>query len=181
MSNVISFPQSPLSPYLGPWVRDPLSVSRNKVVRLTLGADGLKKLWACDTIEERQRLLAEDPVLDDKYRAIAALGQSGMGGRMEISLQAIVWKASEIASAPTAGGPAASASAANWVFQVARVAANGKKVIVHATNLRPEKRGKPVAFVLRMSKQWLLMSEQYSAAQANIFPRSPVFRYYRSS
>lgn len=176
MSNVISFTQSPLSPYLGPWVRDPLSVSRNKVVKLTLGADGLKKLWACDSIEERQRILATDAALDDKYRAVAGLAQSGMGGRMEISLQAIVWKGSESASSPTAGAPTA-----NWEFQVARVAANGKKVIVHATNLRPEKRGRPVAFELRMSKQWLLMSEQYSPAQANFFPRSPVFRYYRPS
>jgi hypothetical protein len=171
MSNVISFTQSPLSPFLGPWVRDPLSVSRNRIVRLTLGADDLKKLWACDSMEERQEVLAADAALEDKYRAVTRLGQSAMGGQMEISLQAIVWKGSENSTSP----------AASWVFQVTRVAANGKKVIVHATNLRPEKRGKQVAFVLRMSKKWLIMSEHYSPAQANILPRSPVFRYYRPS
>jgi hypothetical protein len=46
MAEVISFPQSPLSPFLGEWIRDPMSVSRNKVARHTLGADGLTKLWA---------------------------------------------------------------------------------------------------------------------------------------
>jgi hypothetical protein len=176
MSNLISFTQSPVTPFLGSWVRDPLSVSRNKVVRLMLGAAGLKKLWACDSIEERQKILAVDAALDDKYRAVARLAQSATGSQMEISLHAIVWKGSENAFAPTTGAPTAS-----WVFQVVRVANTGRKVIVHAINARPEKRGKPVAFVLRMSKQWLLMSEQYSPAQANIFPRSPVFRYYRPS
>ena len=36
MGNVISFTPSPLTPFLGKWVRDPISVSRNKVASRTL-------------------------------------------------------------------------------------------------------------------------------------------------
>jgi hypothetical protein len=31
-----------------------------------------------------------------------------------------------------------------------------------------------------MQKQWLLISERYSGREAQLFPRSPVQRFYRS-
>jgi hypothetical protein len=122
-------------------------------------------------MNDRAEFLAMDSALEEKYRNVAGIAESQIGSQIEITLQSILWK----------GSDGSTRAPADWVFQITRAAAESRKVIVHSINLRPEKRGKPVAFVLRMNKQWLLMSEQYSGAQAGIFPRSPVFRYYRQS
>ena len=60
MSTVVPFSQSPLKPYLGEWILDQISISRNKLSRLLLGEDGVKKLWACGSIEELRQLAADD-------------------------------------------------------------------------------------------------------------------------
>jgi len=41
MSTVVPFAQSPLKPYLGEWILDQISISRNKLSRLLLGEDGV--------------------------------------------------------------------------------------------------------------------------------------------
>jgi hypothetical protein len=50
-----------ISPYLGEWILDQISISRNKLSRLLLGEDGVKKLWACGSIEELRQVAADDP------------------------------------------------------------------------------------------------------------------------
>ncbi|HLY00971.1 MAG TPA: hypothetical protein VKR56_00590 [Candidatus Cybelea sp.] len=40
-------------------------------------------------------------------------------------------------------------------------------------------RGSRMGLALRMTKEWLLVSERYYGRNAQLFPRSPVFRYYR--
>jgi len=169
MGNVISFSQSPLTPFLGKWVRDPISVSRNKVARRTLGDDGLKKLWACGSMQESLQCLEEDPALAEKYQALLQIG--GLGGQsdIEITLRTMVWNNS-------ATGPN---SIKTSVSQVIKVSAEGRKVIVESISLRAGAPDRHIGYVLRMSKQWLLVSERYYGAQARLFPRSPVFRYYR--
>jgi hypothetical protein len=122
-------------------------------------------------MEELTDCLKADPALAEKYQALLRVAGFGTGSHMAISLQAIAWQDANNAADP----------AASWVFPVLRVAAEGRKVIVHTVDTRPEKRGKPIAFVLRMNQQWLLLSERYQGAQARIFPPSPTFRYYRQS
>jgi hypothetical protein len=74
MGNVISFRPLPLSPFLGKWLLDPLSVSRNKVVKQTIGEADLKKLWACAAMEERAQSLADDAEFANRYRSVVHLG-----------------------------------------------------------------------------------------------------------
>jgi hypothetical protein len=166
MAKMINFPQSPLSPYLGEWIRDPMSVSRNKVGKRLFGADGLTKLWAFGSMTELTEYLASDPELAEKYRARAALGAES---HLQITPQTITFNRSGIGAIPAKVSQ----------FQVVRAVAEGKKVIAETIELTGARRGQRIGYVLRMNKQWLLMSEQYYGAQARIFPRSPVFRYYR--
>jgi hypothetical protein len=169
VAKVIEFTQSPLTPFLGNWARDPASVSRNKVAKRVLGEDGLKKVWACGSMQELTECLAADPALSEKYQALHRMGRALTGTHMEISLQAIVWKNS---------GEAAELTETR-VFTVLRVIAEGRKVIVQTVDTSRENRGKPVAYVFRMNKQWLFASERYRGANAQFFPPSPTFRYYR--
>ena len=168
MARIISFPQSPLSPFLGMWVRDPMSVSRNRVVKQMLGADGLKKLWAFGSMQELTEYLATDLDLAEKYRA---LGGWGTQSHLKITAQALTF------DKPGAGSIAAKTSS----FQIVKAVAQGKKVVAETIELTGARRGHRIGFVLRMNKQWLLVSEQYYGAEARLFPRSPVFRYYRPS
>jgi len=168
MSNVLNFPQSPLTPFLGEWARDPISVSRNKVARRILGEVGLKKLWACGSMTELTQCLAADPELAEKHQALLRIG---VESRMVVTQQTIAWNNAETASLP----------ARTNTFQVVKVAMEGKKVIVDTIELNGARRGRRAGHVLRMNEQWLLVSEHYYGAQAQLFPPSPVFRYYRPS
>jgi hypothetical protein len=168
MAKVIGFPQSPLSPYLGEWIRDPMSVSRNKVAKSKLGADGLTKLWAFGSMTELTEYLATDPELAERYKALAGIGRES---RLVVTPQTITFNNSGVASIP----------AKTSEFQVVRAVTQGKKVIAETIELTGARRGQRIGYVLRMNRQWLLMSEQYYGAQARLFPRSPVFRYYRPS
>ncbi len=171
MPNVIRFAASPLAPFVGRWVRDPLSVSRNKVVKRMLGSDGLQKLWACDSIQDRVQFLAEDQSLAEKYQALLRLSGLASESHLEVTLQTLTFN-----DAASASSPAKSSR-----YQVAKVTAEGKKVVVESVGLGIERQGRRIGYVLRMDKNWLLVSERYFGTQAQIFPRSPVFRYDRPS
>jgi len=168
MSPVIDFRQSPLSPFLGKWMLDPLSVSRNKVVKRALGGDGLKRLWACASMEERAECLAADSELAQRYDSVLGLGRKS---HLVVTLKALTWDYAQSGSLP----------AKTRVYPIVKVAVEARKVIVHGIDSRPELRGRAVCFVFRMSKRWLLVSERYSGRNAQYFPRSPVFRYCPST
>jgi hypothetical protein len=168
MAKVIGFPQSPLTPFLGEWVRDPISVSRNKVAKRMLGADGLRRLWAFGSMAELTDYLATDLELAERYKALAGIGGES---RLVVTPQTITMNNSGVASI----------SAKTSEFQVVRTVTEGKKVIAETIELTGARRGQRIGYVFRMNKQWMLMSEQYYGAQARLFPRSPVFRYYRPS
>ncbi len=166
MSNVIEFrPSSPLSPFLGEWALDPLSVSRNKVMKSALGEEGLKKLWACASMEERAQCLAADPELVNRYQAAVSPGRKRS---MVVTPEAITFHRSQFGTIP----------AKTTVLAITRVTTEGRKVIAHTVDTRPERRGHPIGYVFRWNKQWLLVSEQYYGREAQLFPRSPVHRYY---
>jgi hypothetical protein len=168
MSNVIGFKPSPLSPFLGKWVLDPLSVSRDKVVKRTLGQDGLKKLWACGSMEERAQCLAAEPELAKRYESVVRFGRES---HLVVTLQTIAWNYSQ----------SGYLQAETTVCPVIKVTVEGRKAIVHTIDSRPERRGQPVGYVFRLNRQWLLVSEQYKGLRAQHFPRSPIFRYYASN
>ncbi|HEY6447497.1 MAG TPA: hypothetical protein VIY53_13635 [Acidobacteriaceae bacterium] len=164
MGRVIDFRSSPLSPFLGGWALDPLSVSRNKVVKHALGEDGLKKLWACESMETRAECLAADPDLAARYDT---LRRSGNDNHLVVTLQTVTFHWSR------AGFPEGKVT----VYPVLRVSLEGRKAIVHTVN-GPERGNQPISYVFRFSRQWLLVSERYTGRAALYFPRSPVFRYY---
>jgi hypothetical protein len=164
MSKVISFPQSPLTPFLGSWAIDPLSVSRNKVVKRRLGEDGLKKLWSCPSLQERALCLASDPDLAQKYQELL---KTGIQRYLVVTPQTITWNRMQSTHFPEN----------TTVCPVLRVASEGRKAIVHTVDMRSGAQRVPVAYVFRMSGQWLLVSERYEGRRAQIFPRSPVHRY----
>lgn len=164
MGKVIDFRPSPLSPFLGEWLLDPLSVSRNKAVKHALGEDGLKKLWACGSMQERAEYLAANPELAERYKT---LRRSGTDSRLVVTQQSLTF------TWPRAGTPEGKTS----VFPVLRVAVEGRKAVVNTIN-GPERGNQPISYVFRFSKRWLLVSERYTGRAAQYFPRSPVFRYY---
>lgn len=166
MANVISFRPLPLSPFLGKWLLDPLSVSRNKVMKGRLGDEGLKKLWACASMDERALCLAGDPELASRYQFVLGLGRERS---LVLTRKAITFTRAQ----------SGTIQSKTTVLSVVRVTAEGRKVVVHTIDTRPELRGRPMAYVFRMNKQWLLVSERYSGREAQLFPRSPLHRYYR--
>lgn len=169
MSNVIEFkPSSPLSPFLGEWLLDPLSVSRNKVAKGRLGEEGLKKLWACASMEERAQCLAGDPELASRYQVVLSLGRKT---HMTVTPQAITWNRHQSGAVP----------AKTSVYVITRITTECRKVIAHTIDTRPERHGHPIGYVFRMSKRWLLVSEHYYGREAMLFPRSPVHRYYAAT
>jgi hypothetical protein len=171
MPNVIRFAASPLAPFVGRWVRDPLSVSRNKVVKRLLGVEDLQKLWIFDSIQDRMECLAKDQALAEKYQAILRLGGLGSESHIEVTLQTITFNDAAPASSP----------AKSSAHQVVKVTAEGRKAVVESVDLGVERHGRRTGYVLRMNKNWLLVSERYYGTRAQLFPRSPVFRYYRPS
>lgn len=166
MAKVIGFPASPLSPFLGSWLRDPMSVSRNKVVKNALGAEGLTKLWAFGSMQKLNEYLATDPELAERYRT---LGRSEVHAGLEVTPQTITF------FRPAGGSIPAKTSS----FQIVKTFAQGRKVVAETIELTGARRGQRIGYVFRMNKQWLLVSEQYYGANARLFPPSPVFRYYR--
>jgi hypothetical protein len=174
MAKVIGFPQSPLSLFLGEWIRDPISVSRNKVAKRILGAEGLTKLWAFGSMAEMSAYLALDPELAEKYRVLAGMSPES---RLVIAPQTMTWNNSGFWS----NSGIASLPATTSKFQIVKAVAEGKKVIAETIELTGARRGQRIGYVLRMNQQWLLASEQYYGTQARLFPQSPVFRYYRWS
>jgi len=164
MGKVIGFPQSPLAPFLGRWVLDPLSVSRNKAVKHALGEEGLKKLWGLASMEERAAYLAGDAELAARY---ASLRRTGNDSHLVVSPQTLTFMR------PQMGVVEAKTS----VFPVLRVSEEGRKAVVHTVN-GPERGNHAIAYVLRFSKGWLLVSERYFGRAAQLFPRSPVHRYF---
>lgn len=130
MGKVIGFPQSPLTPFIGKWLLDPLSVSRNKVVKRTLGEDRLKKLWAFDSMQERAEYLAADPELAARYDA---LRRSRNDSHLVVTQQTIAF------TWPRPGSPEGKTT----VYPVVRVSAEGRKAIVHTVN-GPERGNQPI-------------------------------------
>ena len=168
VSNVIEFRQSHLSPFLGEWLLDPISVSRNKVMKRVLGEDGLKQLWACASIQERTQCLAVDRDLTDRYQAAIRLAGDS---RMVVTPETVPFHRARGAAVP----------AKTSVYTITRVTTEGRKVTAHTVDTCTERRSHPVGYVFRMSKQWLLVSEQYYGREATYFPRSPVHRYYAAT
>lgn len=167
MGRVIDFRGSPLSRFCGRWLLDPLSVSRNKVAKHALGEEGLKKLWACGSMQERAECLAADPHLAERY---GTLRRSESDSHLAVTQQTITF------NWPRAGTPEGKTT----VFHVLRVSEEGRNVIVHTVN-GAERGNQPICYVFRFSKQWLLVSERYTGRVALYFPRSSVFRYYPSN
>jgi hypothetical protein len=165
MSTVVPFPQSPLKPYLGEWILDQISISRNKLSRLLLGEDGVKKLWACGSIEELRQLAADDPVLANKYQSLL---RNRTESRLKIASDNIAWNPPYGQSIPSI----------HFVYPVVRISPEGNAVVVHSLDPRAERRGRPAGLRLRMRKNWLLVSEEYFGRQADLFPRAQVLRFY---
>ena len=94
---------------------------------------------------------------------------NAMQSQIEVTLRTIAWSGSSTGLNPT--GPR--------VSQVIKVFAEGRKVVVESISLRAGAPDRHIGYVLRMNNQWLLVSERYYGAQTRLFPRSPVFRYYR--
>jgi hypothetical protein len=160
MSNVVQFPPSLLDQFLGEWIRDPLSVSRNKVVKRALGSENLKRLWDCGSMAEIHQVLQSDEDLASKYEALCRASEA----RLAVTRRNLTWVETGTAFVQ----PRSRSSL------ITRVSAEGRKIIVHST-------GSPTvrAYVLRMKKEWLLASQLFSGRNALYFPPSPVFRYYR--
>ena len=162
MNNVVGFPLSLLEPYLGTWIRDPLSVSRNKVAKRMLGQDGLRLLSGCGSMADVRLCLGNHVELAAKYEALCRLGSEG---RLIITKRDMTWTESE-----TEFKPARTANSA-----IVRVTTEGRSIIVHPPSARTVS-----GYALRKKNDWLLVSERYSGLNAIGFPRSPVFRYYRA-
>ncbi|MGA2758686.1 MAG: hypothetical protein ABSF08_00010 [Candidatus Cybelea sp.] len=158
---LLTFGPPELAPFLGKWIRDEISASR-KVANLTFGKETLKKLYACGSYAQLQRCLAEDPELAEKYkrRLDASGGESSfIVGPREIT------------------SDRASPDGVNRTtrYPVLGLHKEGRTTVVTSTY-----RGGPMGLELRMRKEWLLVSERYFGRAATLFPRSPVFRYYRA-
>lgn len=106
MHNVISFPPCLLEPFLGTWIRDPLSVSPDKVVKRMLGENGFDPPWRCGSIADIRQCLRDDVELAAKYAALCKLGSEA---RLIISRHLITWTedGTEYVPARTANSPIA--------------------------------------------------------------------------
>ncbi len=113
-------------------------------------------------LEVRQCLEA-DPALAEEYQARLKLGRETY---IMITHQAIMEYRAESRGLP----------AETITFRVMGVTTEGRKVVA-----RTVWQGKPTGKVLCMKNEWLVVSEQYYGKQAQFFPRSPRFRYYRAS
>ena len=165
MGNVIPFAQPFLKPFLGEWILDQVSVSRNKLSKLLLGEEGAKKLWACASIDEINQIVGADPELGDKYRAM--LGER-TEGRLTVAPAAILW------TPPRAGLAVATVLS----YPVMKIVRQGGAIVVHSLDPRPGRRGRPAGLRLRLSKNWLMMSEEFFGRKAEILPQAPALRFY---
>jgi hypothetical protein len=168
MSNVIAFKPSPLQPLLGEWFLDPMSVSRNKSAKAKLGAEGVKTLWACGSIEELRQVALQDPILWRNYQSVC---KGHTDDRVQIAAHGIVRISSNLNLMPPSV----------LVYPVMQIASEGQSVVVHSMDPRPGARGRRAGYRLRMRKGWLYMSEVYYGREIDLFPRSPIFRYYPAS
>ena len=162
MDNVVSLVPAPLRPFLGGWVRDPLSVSRNKVVKKRLGQEALQRLWSLGSIGEVRACLAAEPEFAARYDALLALSSEG---RLTVGPRQLIWSRSATRFIP----------AETRTSYITRVTVEGRKVIVAIAD-----GGTVAGYEFRKKAEWLLVSERYTPANARIFPRSPVHRYYRA-
>ena len=165
MNNVVAFrpsPPSALDPFLGTWIRDPMSVSRDKVAKRALGEGAVRRLWSCRSIAELRQCLQDDAGLAEKYAVLCA---SGAEGRLVIARRTLTFS-----RAATRFAEAHSVTSA-----ITRISAEGRMVIVHNA-LRSTVSG----HALRHKGEWLLVSERYAGRNALLFPPSPLFRYYRA-
>lgn len=160
MAKVVAFAPSPLTRFLGSWIRDPISVSRAKVAKRLLGEEGLDRLWACKSIEELRECLAADPPLAEAYGQCGSLSAGHL--TIERTQLAFVEEGSASLASETTGYPILSSEQ------------EGRSVAV-----RTSSRTGQVTFVLGMRHEWLIVSQRHHGAQARMFPRSPSFRYYR--
>lgn len=168
MSNVVAFKPSPLQPFLGEWFLDPMSVSRNKSAKAKLGAEGVKTLWACGSIEELRQVALQDPILWRNYQLVC---KNQTDDRVQINPKSIVRFSCNLNLMPPSVD----------VYPVMQIVAEGKSVVVHSIDPRPGSRRGRAGYRIRMHKGWLYMSEVYYGREVDLFPRAPVFRYYPAS
>ncbi|HLH91433.1 MAG TPA: hypothetical protein VKX28_23525 [Xanthobacteraceae bacterium] len=165
MSNVVAFSPSPpslLDPFVGTWICDPMSVSRDRVARRALGEGGVRRLWGCGSIAALRQCLQDDAVLAEKYAALCA---SSPEGRLVIARRTLTFSRSAMPFM----------EAQTVTSAITRVIAAGRMIVVHNAP-RPTVSG----HALRRRGEWLMVSERYANRNALLFPPSPVYRYYRA-
>jgi len=156
MSNVVPFrPRSPLSPFLGQWHLDPLSISRNKIAKRILGSDNVKMLWDCDSMDELIQAIRTCAELRAKYEQLLTYD---LGRSMLVAPQSI--------TRHTVGNP--SFPAETVVLPVLGVTTEGKNVVV-----KTKWHGRPCDYVLKMKSEWLMVTERM-----HLVPQL-VHRYHR--
>jgi hypothetical protein len=158
MAEVIQLPQSPLRPYLGLWRIDPLSVGRHKRSMSPLNDPGFAMLWQCASVDERHEMLAADAALAARYAERSA--------RIDRTLEVA---ATRLTFCGTTGGTPREATC-----PIVKITAEGRSVIAQVISRR-----QLIGYVFRRQQSWLVASERYYGRAATLYPRSPVFRYYR--
>jgi hypothetical protein len=158
VGELIPFPQNPLTPYFGVWCLDPLSVGRRKASTSPLRDPHFALLWKSASIAERHAKLAAHPALAQRYTALC---DSRRGHKLDVSAGFLVFQGTDFSAAPR-------------IYQVVKVTVEGRSVIAQVMA-----RGQSVGYEFRRQQSWILVSERYYGRAAALFPRSPVFRYYR--
>jgi hypothetical protein len=159
VAEVIVLPLSPLRPYVGLWRLDPLSVGRRKKSTSPLNDPGFAALWNCASILERRELLAADPALAQRYSAIS----TGRERQLEVSTARLIFHRTDPAGLPR-----------QETCPIVKATAEGRSVVAQVVT-----RAQLIGYVFRRQKSWILVSERYYGRAATLYPRSPVFRYYR--
>ena len=160
MVEVIPLPLNPLRPYFGVWHLDPLSVGRRKKSSSPLNDAGFTLLWKCASIAERRATLASDAALAHRY---AALCTSRAERKLEVSAARLIFRNTDAAGLPR-----------NESCPIVKIATEGRSVVAQVMT-----RGQGIGYVFRRLHSWILVSEKYYGRAATLYPRSPVFRYYR--
>ena len=158
MGEVIALPQSPLRPYLGLWRIDPLSVGRRKKASSPLNDPGFARLWACSSWAEQKALLDADPALAERYRARNAWNDR----TLEVTAAHLIFRSS------ANGAPREEAC------PIVKTTSEGRSAIAQVVT-----RNQLTGYAFRRQKSWILVSERYYGRAATLYPRSPVFRYYK--
>src|SRR5262249_32824021 len=152
-NNVVYFTPPLLEPFLGTWIRDPISVSRDKVAKGMLGEAALRRLWSCGSMDELRRCLRDDRALAEKYDALCRIGAEG---RLVIGRRQMTWIETATTYTPerTRSAP------------IAGIRAEGRMVVIHSS---PQ--STVAGHALRQKDEWLLVSERYAGRNAEYFPR----------